>query len=46
MASKMVERLNAMKPGQIFEYGLSDFLSDNVSRTNLLNNEIYRDYHF
>lgn len=46
VASKMVERLNAMKPGQIFEYGLSDFLSDNVSRTNLLNTEIYRDYHF
>lgn len=46
LAAEMVNELGRLKIGEIFQFGLADFLHDAVHRTDRLNNEIYRDYHF
>ena len=38
--------LDRLKVNEIFQIGLADFLRDTVDRTNRLNTEIYRDFHF
>lgn len=46
VVTQMVRQMDDMAPGEIFQIGLSDFLSDAIGRTNRLNSEIYSLYHF
>ena len=46
LAAEVVDELGRLKMGEIFQFGLADFLRDAVQHTNRLNNDIYRDYHF
>ena len=45
-ATDMVTEFAGLKVNEIFQIGLADFLRDTVDRTNRLNTEIYRDFHF
>ncbi|MEM0987895.1 MAG: alpha-E domain-containing protein [Pseudomonadota bacterium] len=45
-ARDMVVRLKALKMGEIFRDGLSEFVRGSISTTQRLNSEIYEAYHF